>query len=224
MILKGFSEKKDGNMKVSSESGGKFRAEYFSRIGLLPINVVMAGLSDGNKVAVVTEDNRGQILQGYDGLVTNEPEIILGVTAADCLPIYFWNKQNTVIGIAHAGWRGVKAEIVKEVIKIFTEKYSCNPSDIFAEVGPHIKDCHFEIQDDLVETFSADNDCLRNENGHKYLDLSKIIEKQLISVGLNQNNINRKSECTFCSEKYFSYRRDKPNEVEAMVAHVTIKK
>ena len=57
-----------------------------------------------------------------------------------------------------------------------------------------------------------------------YLNLQAIIKKQLITIGVLNKNIKETKECTFCDkEKYFSYRRDKPVDVEAMLAYVVIK-
>ena len=254
-LFKGISEKKDGKMKVYSEGGAQNRGNFLNKLKLSDKDLVLAGLVHGNRIVVVNDQNRGKIIDECDGLVTNAPNIILGVTAADCLPIYFWNKssknsysltstrtickrvlfhsllarqnkQKTVIGIAHAGWRGVKSEIVKEMVSIFINKYKCKVEDIMVEIGPHILDCHFEVQEDLTKTFFDYKDCFKKVNNHDYLNLNKIVEKQLLSTGLNSENITKATECTYCcnnGDKYFSYRRDKPKEVEAMLAYMVLK-
>lgn len=223
-ILKGISEKKHGNMKIVGESNAtiKNRRKFLLEQKLNPNNLVMASLDHGNKIIVVSEKDKGKIHQGYDGLVTDVPEIILGVTAADCLPIYFWNEKKNVIGIAHAGWKGVESEIVKEMIRIFIEKFSCNVKDIFIEIGPHIKDCHFEIKKDLLNIFSEYKECLKNIKSRYYLNLSKVVENQLISVGVDLDKISVSPECTFCNKKYFSYRRDKPADIKAVLAYIKL--
>lgn len=225
-IIKGISEKKDGNMKIVGESIVTInnRRNFLQKEGFDSNNLVMASLDHGNKVIVVSEKDKGKIHNGYDGLVTNETDLILGVTAADCLPIYFWNEQKTVIGIAHAGWRGVKSEIVKEMIQIFVEKFSCDTRDIYVEVGPHIKDCHFEVRGDLVKAFSEFLDCFRksDDSAKIFIDLGKIVQRQLIKIGLGINNIKISTECTYCNDKYFSYRRDKPTDIEAVIAYITL--
>jgi YfiH family protein len=223
-IVKGITEKIDGNMRITIPTCAKNRETYFHKVGLNPDNLFMASLVHGNRVVMIDEKNKDKIQQNCDALVTNLPNTILGVTAADCLPIYFWNKQKTIIGIAHAGWRGVKSEIVKEVIKTFTKDFSVKIEDILIEIGPHILDCHFEIQADLIEIFSAYPETVKIVNSKKYLDLQNIVEKQLVSVGVNKSNIKKTTACTYCDNTYFSYRRDRPEITEAMLAYITLKK
>lgn len=222
-IIKGLTEKEDGNMRIIAKLGADNRERYLSKINLKSEDLVIAGLTHGNKVAIVNRDNAGGVVEGCDALVTSIPHVILGVTAADCTPIYFYNKQKSAIGIAHAGWRGVKTKIAEEVVKIFIKEYSISPSDIIVEIGPHILDCHFEIQDDLVQAFSDYPESSRKEGERQYLSMQKVIEKQLLSCGLSSENITHAEECTHCESKYFSYRRDKPQEIEAMLAYIVLK-
>jgi polyphenol oxidase len=137
--------------------------------------------------------------------------------------VYFWNKKETVVGIVHAGWRGVQKMIVSLMIDILRDKYGCLVEDIKIEIGPHILDCHFEVQDDVVKNFIDYSDCFSVNQGHKYLSLKKIIMRQLASVGVDIKNVKETDECTYCeTNKYFSYRRDKPQDIEAMLAYIGI--
>ena len=215
-------------MKISSGPSQEInkinRKTFLNKIGLADVDLVLANLVHGNRVAVIDEENKGKIISECDGLVTDIPGIVLGVTAADCLPIYFWNIQNNVIGMVHAGWRGVQSKIVSEMVNIFINKYACSAKDIMAEIGPHIMECHFEVKEDVSGNFLAYPDCLKEKAGVKYLNLQAIIKKQLINASVLGENIKETKECTFCEkEKYFSYRRDKPEEIEAMLAYITIK-
>ena len=233
-ITKGFSERADGNMRIyrgnvhdkenENARNKENRRLFFKKVGLDDLDLVLAGLVHGNNIVKVGEKDKGIVIPDCDGFITNIPGIILGVTAADCVPVYFWNKQNSVIGIAHTGWRGVEKRIVEEMIKLLMNNYDCQAEDIYVEIGPHIKDCHFEVKEDVIKNFLNYPDCLNERDGIKYLNLKNIIKKQLISSGVEKENIKMSYECTFCEkEKYFSYRRDKPEEIEAMLAYITIK-
>jgi polyphenol oxidase len=232
-IIKDFSAKLDGNMRIyrgsvhvdsnKNEANKRNRKIFLKKNGLNDEDLVLAGLIHGNKIVTVSNEDKGKVISECDGFVTNIPGIILGVTAADCISAYFWNKQKTVIGIAHAGWRGVQSKIAEEMVKIFIDKYGCLAKDIEVEIGPHIMDCHFEVQDDVIKNFLSYPDCLKIVENRKYLNLGGIIKKQLLSVGVEVENIQSTQECTFCEEdKYFSYRRDKPEDVEAMLAYITL--
>lgn len=232
-IVKNFSTIHDGNMKIYRGSVHDVENEnaknrhnrkiFLEKDGLSDSNLVLAGLVHDNRVVVVKEENKGKVIPECDGFITNMPGVILGVTAADCVPIFFWNKNKTVIGIVHAGWRGVYKNIVKEMLSLFVKEYGCVPSDIHAEIGPHILECHFEVQDDVLNSFIQYKDCIRNVGGRKYINLSQIIINQLTSAGVGVGNIQKTGECTFCNkDKYFSYRRDKPQDIEAMLAYIGI--
>jgi YfiH family protein len=232
-IIKGFSERADGNMRIykgsvhvadyESEKNKKNRKILLNKAGLDYSNLVLAGLVHGNRIVVISEGDKGKVIPECDGFVTDMPGIILGVTAADCVPVYFWNKENTVIGVVHAGWRGVQKNIAGDMIKLFINNYKCPAEDIEVEIGPHIKDCHFEVKEDVLKNFSDYADCVKEVGESKYLNLQAVIIKQLTSTGVLGENIKETKECTFCEkEKYFSYRRDRPEEIEAMLAYITI--
>ena len=232
-IVKGFSEKQDGNMRIyrgavhvdsnKNEVNKKNREIFLQKNHLDDSNLALAGLVHSNNIVAVSNKDKGKVISECDGFITDTPGIILGVTAADCLSVYFWNKSKTLIGIAHAGWRGVQKEIVIEMVNLFVNKYSCLIRDIEVEIGPHIKDCHFEVQEDVIKNFIAYSDYLKIVGNKKYLSLGGIIGKQLISAGIRKENIQESSDCTFCEkDKYFSYRRDKPEDVQAMLAYIIL--
>ena len=199
------------------------RRKFLEKAGLKDDNLILAGLVHGNRIVIAKDSDKGKVISDCDGFVTDTLGVILGVTAADCLPIFFWNKQETLAGIVHAGWRGVQKEIALEMINIFVNKFGCSAKDINVKIGPHIKDCHFEIQADVVKNFLGYQTSIKEVGGGKYLNLGNIIKEQLVSVGVEVKNIQDALECTFCeNDKYFSYRRDKPKDIEAMLAYITI--
>jgi len=52
-----------------------------------------------------------------------------------------------------------------------------------------------------------------------FLDLKNIAQTQLRSLGVKEEHIEANPECTYCiSDKYFSYRRDKPKILKTMIA------
>ena len=75
-------------MKISSGPSQEInkinRKTFLNKIGLADVDLVLANLVHGNRVAVIDEENKGKIISECDGLVTDIPGIVLGVTAADC--------------------------------------------------------------------------------------------------------------------------------------------
>ena len=158
--------------------------------------------------------------------MTDNPELILSITVADCLPVYFFDQKNKVVGIAHAGWRGVENGIVKEVIGMLKDDYRSSASDISVFVGPHIGACHFAVGNEVADKFFAWPDCIISREGKSYIDLAGVVRKQLASVGVLGEKINISPECTYClPEKFFSYRRDNPglDKLEVMTAYIGLK-
>jgi YfiH family protein len=226
-LIFGLSEKADGNMKLSSDKFGQQcrenREQFFRRLGLSDKNVISAGWQHGHKVTAVPSGEPGKILSDSDALITDQPGLVLILIVADCLPLYFYDPIQRVIALAHAGWRGIESNIAAAVIQDFIDKYHSRPADIAVFVGPHIKKCHFEVKADVISIFAAYPEAIVNRDGKTYLDLAGVVRRQLLNVGLRENNIDVSSDCTYClSDKYFSFRRDHPQELEAMLAYMSM--
>jgi len=214
----GLSAKADGSMKNSSAN----RRAFLKHKNLDKKIVVSAGLIHGNKVTVVNGGGENITISDCDALITSDRRYLLTITVADCLPLYFYDNEKQVVAIAHAGWRGVVAQIAKEVVDAFVDNYGSNLKDIEVLIGPHIQDCHFEVKSDVAANFKISETVIRNKK--TYINLAGAVTKQLLDLGLLQTHIQVSSECTFCShDKYFSWRRDKPRELETMVAYIGLK-
>jgi YfiH family protein len=226
------SEKDDGSCRLRPSGDAvvdaavrENRRAFVQKIGVKYDSIVAGDLVHGNAVAVVSKADAGKIFAGVDGIVVNARGIFLSVTVADCLPIFLYDAKSKALGLLHAGWRGLEDTIIYEgVRKMVTELESTAP-DIHAAIGPGIGACHFEVRDDVVQKFSEyNNAALLWREGKKYLDLKKIARHQLLHAGIPEKNIEMGDECTYClSSKYFSYRRDKPEVLETMMAVLGIK-
>jgi polyphenol oxidase len=219
----GISEKIDGAMNIrlpiGDEQCSQNRRNYFIKTGININDVVSTDLMHGTNMAVVDEKDRGQIMLNTDGLITGKQNIFLTVTVGDCAPIYFFDEKKKVIGLAHAGWRGVIKNISKSLIGKMTNEFASDPADISVIIGPHLQKCHFEVKEDVASQF--DNKFVINGSKFMTVDLLAAIKKQLLSLGIASENISSSDECTFCNkEKYFSYRRDKPEKIESMMAFI----
>ena len=217
----GFSEKEDFSMKGNLENKKKFLAKN----SLSDVFVVTASLMHESRVVEVAKVSQDQIIDNCDALITKQKGVALTVTAADCLALYFYDPVKEIIGIAHAGWRGVLKNIAAEVINSFVYDHQSNPQDIVVYFSPHIKVCHFEVADDLVCEFDAKY--IEKRDGRTFINLEAVVKNQLLQQGVESGNIKIDSECTYCEEsKYFSYRRDRKNlsDMETMLAYIVLKK
>ena len=149
-----------------------------------------------------------------DGLITNERGITLGAFFADCIPLYFYDRVNNVIGLAHSGWRGTCKRMGAVMVKEMNRHFFSRAKDIIACIGPGIcADC-YQVSTDVYEEFSKnfdkeDMDNIFREDGedHFRLSLWKANEKVLKDAGIPEENIFTSNICTACNkELLYSHR------------------
>ena len=141
-----------------------------------------------------------------DGLITDQTDIILTLSVADCVPVFMWDEQTGIFGLIHSGWKGTAKNIVGKAVDQFIKKGS-NPNDISVLTGPSICGDCYEIGDDSARYFKRD--ALKKLKKNKWLlDLRYVITNQLIDSGVPENLILIDDRCTLESEKCESYRRD----------------
>ena len=156
-----------------------------------------------NVKKVSREGNFGNV----DGLFTSNSSIVCSIKVADCMPVFFIHKTKFFYGIVHVGWRGLVGGILKNSI-ILMKVNKINLEDVQVFVGPSIHKCCFEVGQDIVGLFNK-NFIKNRKNGKYSVDLHGSLKFELESYGMNSNQIDISSECTFCNvNKYFSYRRD----------------
>jgi len=152
-----------------------------------------------------------------DGIITNQPNVMIAVCVADCAPILLFDPVKSVIASIHAGWKGTAAGIATKGVKSMSKIFGSNPDEIIAVIGPTIGPCCYEV-DEIVKTSFVKNGldweaCAKNINNEKWsLDISKANKDQLLSVGLKGKNIEVADQCVSClHDRFFSYRRNSGN-------------
>jgi YfiH family protein len=166
------------------------------------------GVSD---IAVFVE-NPTQYEVWADGAVTKNHNVLLCLKTADCAPVLLADYKNSVIGIAHAGWRGAYKGIVQNVAKLMFE-HGARPEDIAAAIGPCMQQQSFAVKDDMRQellqaTSAAERYFIADTDGeHFYFDLSGYVEAQLKSIGISDIE-NCRIDTYPPQNGYFSYRRN----------------
>jgi YfiH family protein len=187
---------------------------------LPPERLVTLTQVHGTAIKIVTAADLipGQVphFPGYDGLVTAEPDIILAVKGADCVPILFWDARQGLVGAAHAGWRGVAANITARLMAVLQQDYRSDPADIHMAMGPSIQPCCFEIGPDAYDRLTPHDQtptqqCFRPSGPEKWqADLHGLIGQQFQRAGGVLDNSDAIRLCTFCHPARFaSFRRNK---------------
>lgn len=222
-VLAVMSEKEDGSMKFveNSNLNSENREKFFRMIGINKNKVTTANQVHGGKAEEVSYSNLINIPEA-DALVTREKDIYLSISIADCIPVFFYEPQSRIVSIAHAGWRGIADDIIINTVnKIFD--LGGNIKKINVALGPGINECHFEVNEEVVNKFKNYKEFISERNDKIFLDLRSVIKKQLNDMGVSPENIKDNNECTYCSNRLFSYRRDKPEVVQAMRAVIGLK-
>lgn len=214
----GFSTREDGSMHRHLEKENRER--YWRMIGIDPRWVVTADLNHGIGAVKVGEKEGGAMIPETDALVTKEKNVFLSATAADCALLYLYDPKKEIVGIAHAGWRGILKEMPKVIIRKMKDEFGSNLEDIYVGISPAIQKCHFKISPEDAELFKEYPRQILEEDG-VFVDLPGIIKTQLLAVGIQRKNIEDKGICTACEKNtYFSYRRDKPKDVQPMLGYI----
>ena len=154
-------------------------------------------------------------LENVDGLITNQKNKILSTIYADCTPIFLYDRSKNVIGNIHSGWKGTVSKIVGVAIKNMIENYNCNPNDIIACIGPTIRKCHFEVDEDVKDMFenSFNNTSIIYKGEIKDGKQKYFVDTVLANImtmknlGLKDENIIDCKICSVCeSDIIHSYR------------------
>ncbi len=187
------------------------RDEFLKELGLDPANFRKGKQVHGDVVLEVRRDNFFPFETEADGLVTAEPGMVIGIKTADCIPAFFWDPVKRAAGVTHAGWKGVKLEILPKTIRMFQEKFGSNPKDIQAAFGPCIRECCYEVGEEFKDYFPA---FFRPDKpGKGRVDLVQVARKQLSDAGLEPLKIMDSGLCTSCqSQTFFSARRGAKTE------------
>lgn len=167
-------------------------------------NLVFSKQVHGDKIIIVTNENRAKILGNEaDAIITKESNIPIVIFTADCVPIFLVDREKKVIAAIHAGWKGTAIKIAQKVVKSMSEFFDSKPSQIIAAIGPSIGPCCYEVKQELGDIFS-----LKKKNEKFYIDLKEENKKQLIEAGVLEENIYESLICTQCNNNFYSYRRD----------------
>jgi copper oxidase (laccase) domain-containing protein len=106
------------------------------------------------------------------------------------------------------------------------KNFNSDYKNITIWLGPGIKSCHFEVQQDVLSLFEKKfKIAIIKKDNRYFIDLPLAIKKSLFLNGIKKQQIIEHPDCTFClRSQYFSFRRDKPSLVEANAFIIHLKK
>lgn len=171
-------------------------------------NVRRVGCADGGAGVV-----RPLPWSDVDGLITDEPGVVLGTFFADCVPLYFVDPVHHAIGLSHSGWRGTVSRMGAVTVRAMRDAFKSRPEDLLCAVGPSICQSCYEVSGDVAEQFRAEfpeagEELLYSSGTGKYqLNLWEANRQVLLAAGVVPEHIQVTDICTCCnSENLFSHR------------------
>ena len=155
-----------------------------------------------------------------DGLMTNEPGLLLGVQTADCIPVLVADRKRRVVAAFHAGWRGTVKRIVESGVGRMRLEFGSRPEDLTAAIGPGVGPCCYAVGEEVLSSFESqfpygrelfheahDADPAHSRASSLHIDLVEANRRQLLAAGLKPTAVHATGGCTSCmSHLFFSHR------------------
>lgn len=145
-----------------------------------------------------------------DGSFTTRPGVVCAIMTADCLPVLFADRAGTVVGAAHAGWRGLAQGVLQNTVARMRD---AGAADITAWLGPAIGPQAFEVGAEVRAAFADANPAaaaaFAMQRDGKYLaDIYLLARLALAGCGVRQ--VSGGGFCTVGDPaRFYSYRRDR---------------
>ena len=162
-------------------------APYHQRLlqdeGLGTYPLVTAEQVHGNKIAVVDETKSDFLITGVDGLLTQKRGITLGISVADCAPVWVVARNGTAGALLHSGKKGTNLGIVPNGIAMLCNLTGLSSANLILVIGPCIRPPCYEVD------FAAE---------------IRLQAKQAGVLDIHDDGV-----CTACnSDRYYSYRKE----------------
>ncbi len=151
------------------------------------------------------------VIEGVDAVMTDVPQLCIGVSTADCIPVLLYDSIHRAVSAVHAGWRGTVLRIVQKAVEAMHDTYGTAPADLQAVIGPGISLDSFEVGDEVYDQFLSagfDMQPISRRDAKWHIDLPMCNRLQLMEAGIPSNNIQMTNICTYQQyDRYFSARR-----------------
>jgi YfiH family protein len=158
---------------------------------------------------VVANADRAACQIQADACIARQRGSVCVVMTADCLPLLLCDEAGTVVGAAHAGWKGLAAGVIEATVKAM----DIVPQKLMAWLGPAIGPEAFEVGNDVRAAFIAHQEqaseafVAHGDHGKYRADIYLLARQRLQTLGIA--NISGGNFCTYHQrDKFFSYRRD----------------
>jgi len=140
----------------------------------------------GSDITIVGKNDPAQVWQGVDGLITADPDTLLGIYVADCGAVYISDPIRGVLALLHSGKKGTEGNITGKAIAMMKTEFGSDPKDLSIALAPCIRPPAYEV------------------------DFAATIRSQALAAGVLENQFTDSGICTSGDlENYYSYRVEK---------------
>ena len=213
----------DGIWKYGEEGALENYEALASLFAITPSRIVHVKQTHTAAVRIVTaKDGGDEVLRpesvaGFDGMITQEANLLLCTLQADCVPLFLLDAKRHAVGMVHSGWKGTANQIGVNALRLMRDAFGCEMPDIRVAMGPCICGDCYEVGEDLLEPFSIYYSATERETffrplekeGKYLLDLPAAIRIALRREGVPDENIAGPFACTYHDDAFASYRKDK---------------
>lgn len=210
-LLQGISTKEDGNIDARfgpPKEVKRNRQNFLRKLGVNPSQVVEMEQVHKTEVVRVDKSDKGTILEGADGAITNIPEVVLMLRIADCIPVFLCDPRTKAIGLLHSGWKGSVGKIILVAIQRMMLEFQTNPADLRLALGPSIQACCNIWKKPALELELPEWSPFITKSENSYaLDLPGFVKITALNAGVKEENIEVSSMCTVMDQTLFSFKR-----------------
>jgi polyphenol oxidase len=182
------------------------RARLARELGVPEDRLVWMSQVHGTGVAVVDGPQAGP-LPDTDAVVTATPGLVLGVLAADCVPVLLADHVTGVVAAVHAGREGVRRGVLPAALSAMAS-LGARARHVSALLGPAVCGSCYEVPEDMQADVArvAPAAAVRTRRGTPGLDLRAGLEEMLRRAGVTE--VVHDPRCTVEDRTLFSHRRD----------------
>ena len=135
-----------------------------------------------------------------DAIISDRDDLLLVLTVADCVPVFFVEPNLRLLGLAHAGWRGTAAGVVEATLQAF-EAQGSDLACLHVHLGPAICGKCYEVGPEVLEALGSE------DVSAKTVDLRARIAEAAVFAGVDPGRLTVSTACTRCrSGEFYSYR------------------
>ncbi|MDW8465197.1 MAG: peptidoglycan editing factor PgeF [Chloroherpetonaceae bacterium] len=198
--LGGVSEAPFDSLNLGLSSGDRQehvlhnREIFYASLGVPPSRVVLAHQTHSDHILRVDAPGR---YSDFDALITNQRNLFLTVSVADCTPILIYDRAHKAIGAVHAGWRGTAQRILYKTLLAMQEAFDTRAKDCIAYIGTCISAESYAVDADVAQYFESTFKVYDSVSRKFFLDLKAANLHQLYDFGFERAQVEISPYCSY---------------------------